>query len=263
MVIILTHHTIRDIDYYKNTKKGPKRLRFIKNCEICGTEFITWPKIVNEGKGRFCSVKCRGISARGSKRDPEIGKRISKSNTGEKNHFYGKHHTPETRAKMSANHADFHGDKSPHFGKRGKDAIAYGEKNGMYGRPPPVGTSYGRGGYFTQPNGNIVWLRSTYETRVAEVITKIGITWLYESKYFKLDGLGTYHPDFYLPEYNIWLEIKGYVRKEARDKLTQFFIQYPNETLKILYIEDIIQLENAIRDQQEIDITQFGTTTIR
>ena len=36
----------------------------IKKCEICNQEFTTKPSYVAKGQGRFCSVKCRGLSLR-------------------------------------------------------------------------------------------------------------------------------------------------------------------------------------------------------
>ena len=61
--------------------------------------------------------------------------------SGEKNHFYGKHHTDEAKAAMSAK---LSGENGPNYGKhlsdetRAKIAIAVsGEKNPNYGKPSP------------------------------------------------------------------------------------------------------------------------------
>ena len=35
-----------------------------RNCLVCGKEFFTVPCQINEGKGRFCSKKCVGMSQR-------------------------------------------------------------------------------------------------------------------------------------------------------------------------------------------------------
>lgn len=36
-------------------------------CEQCGVSFETWPSYVAAGRGRFCSVACRGLAARRGK----------------------------------------------------------------------------------------------------------------------------------------------------------------------------------------------------
>ena len=43
----------------------------------------------------------------------EAKEKIRKKTTGELNHFYGKHHTEETKKKMSENHADVSGGNHP------------------------------------------------------------------------------------------------------------------------------------------------------
>lgn len=39
-----------------------------------------------------------------------------------------------------------------------------------------------------------------------------GVKWVYEPKRFRLSWC-TYTPDFYLPEFNIWVEVKGYPKQ--------------------------------------------------
>ena len=53
----------------------------------------------------------------------EHKRNISKSLTGDKNPFFGKKHTKETRLKMSKNHADFSGENHPQYGRRGSEAV--------------------------------------------------------------------------------------------------------------------------------------------
>ena len=50
----------------KNLKglNSPKNKRIIKNCFLCGDEFIARGHRVREGKGKFCSLKCWGIQSR-------------------------------------------------------------------------------------------------------------------------------------------------------------------------------------------------------
>jgi hypothetical protein len=50
--------------------------------------------------------------------------------------------------------------------------------------------------------------RSRLEARWAVFFDSIGLKWEYEKEGFDLDGV-YYLPDFYLPEWNCWIEIKG------------------------------------------------------
>jgi hypothetical protein len=59
--------------------------------------------------------------------------------------------------------------------------------------------------------------RSTFETNFAKWCDLSGIKWQYESKAFDL-GNTTYTPDFYLPEFDCWIEIKGYWYKKGKNK---------------------------------------------
>jgi hypothetical protein len=55
-----------------------------------------------------------------------------------------------------------------------------------------------------------ICFRSSWEVAYAKYLDKNQIKWLYESKTFDL-GNCTYTPDFYLPEKNEYIEIKGYL----------------------------------------------------
>jgi predicted nuclease of restriction endonuclease-like RecB superfamily len=65
------------------------------------------------------------------------------------------------------------------------------------------------------------------------------IIWLYECKTFDL-GDTTYTPDFYLPKTDMFVEIKGFWRPEAKEKFKLFKKLYPY--IKIKVIEDIKSL---------------------
>jgi hypothetical protein len=139
---------------------------------------------------------------------------------GEKNPIYGKPRSLETRLKISKTHKE-----------RGNSV---GEKNSMFGKPSP----HGKGEWFVLPNGEEVWLSCSYEPRVATALTNMGIVWEYESEAFLLEMDGkkaNYWPDFYLPEYDMWLEVKGFWRDDAIIKVANFLEQYPNVHIRIVY----------------------------
>lgn len=51
--------------------------------------------------------------------------------------------------------------------------------------------------------------RSRLEARWAVFFDAMGLRWEYEPEGFDLGEAGWYLPDFYLPEFNAWVEIKG------------------------------------------------------
>src|SRR5690242_3104445 len=39
----------------------------IRNCNVCGKEFYTVPAKLKTGRGKYCSIICRGVACRGEK----------------------------------------------------------------------------------------------------------------------------------------------------------------------------------------------------
>lgn len=123
----------------------------------------------------------------------------------------------ETKAKLSVSH----------IGK------STGKSNGMYGKPP----SHGKGVWYTKT----VWLRSSYEVAVAQLLDRMQVKWVNEPGPFDIvyeyDGKtrhGTYRPDFYLIDMGIYLETKGYWRDDALAKFNAFKEQYPELRIELL-----------------------------
>jgi hypothetical protein len=193
--------------------------------------------------------------------------RIARSKqVGEKHPRYGKHHTPETRAKLSITHKGKQmGEQNPFYGKKhspetikkfsemrkGKQT---GKNHPRYGKPAP----HGRISWFVLPDGQRMMFRSSYEIRVAIALSDMHVSFQYEPKAFSLDDMGTlYWPDFYLPEYGVWWEVKGWMRPDAKRKLERFFQLYPNENLVIIRELDIIKLESG-----SVDMFSLGNRII-
>ena len=113
----------------------------------------------------------------------------SQARKGKLNPIYGVGHTEKARKKMS-------------------EAFAKGRKIGF-------NTHWGRGDHYDTPNQGRKWMRSGWEIKVADYLTSKGINWYYEYKWLKVDYGVNYLPDFYLPDENRYIEVKG--RKKKRD----------------------------------------------
>jgi predicted nuclease of restriction endonuclease-like RecB superfamily len=87
-----------------------------------------------------------------------------------------------------------------------------------------------------------IYMRSSWEVAYAKYLDKQGIKWQYEPKTFDL-GKTTYTPDFYLPDSDTYVEIKGYFRNKAKIKISLFRKIYKNFNLKILKKSQLIKME--------------------
>jgi len=83
-----------------------------------------------------------------------------------------------------------------------------------------------------------IWMRSTWETLFAQFLDLSGIKWLHESKRFYFENC-SYCPDFYIPEWKLYIEIKGWFHKKAIKKFKLFKKNYPKENIKIFMKEDL------------------------
>jgi len=85
---------------------------------------------------------------------------------------------------------------------------------------------------------NNIWMRSSYEIAFAFFLDCSGIKWLYESKRFYFKDC-TYCPDFYLPAFDCYIEIKGWFRAKDKEKMNLFKKYYPKERIKVLMKENL------------------------
>ena len=86
-----------------------------------------------------------------------------------------------------------------------------------------------------------ILFRSSYEVKYAQYLDQHNIKWLYEPKAFDLDST-TYTPDFYLPETDTYIEIKGFWRRDAKEKIILFNKIYFDTKLIILEKQELINL---------------------
>ncbi|MBU0580767.1 MAG: hypothetical protein KKA19_06290 [Candidatus Margulisbacteria bacterium] len=117
--------------------------------------------------------------------------------------------------------------------KRCKSCSRKGKLHWAFGR----NVIHGKGAYYKN-----IWMRSSYEIAFAKYLDKVGIKWLYEPKAFDL-GNTTYRPDFYIPKFNSFYEIKGYWRDDAKMKFELFKKLYPTHKIIILEKQDLIDLK--------------------
>jgi len=87
-----------------------------------------------------------------------------------------------------------------------------------------------------------IYMRSSWEVKYAQYLDTNNIKWIYEPKTFELlinHKPTTYRPDFYLPETNEYIEIKGYWYRNSMEKIKTFRIAYPSIKLTVLMEQDL------------------------
>ena len=82
------------------------------------------------------------------------------------------------------------------------------------------------------------FFRSKMEANVARYYNKI--QWEYEGREFEFEGIKRgnrfYRPDFYLPALDLWVEVKGYFRRQDKIKLRRFKRYFPEEFKKLRFV---------------------------
>lgn len=117
-----------------------------------------------------------------------------------------------------------------------RNNLIKGKNHHRYGKP----SSHGKGAYYKN-----IWMRSQYEIKYVEYLNSKNIKWQYEPRAFELvlnSKETTYTPDFYLPETDEYVEIKGWWRDDAELKYQNFLNKYPEIKIKVLLKKDLQEL---------------------
>ncbi len=79
--------------------------------------------------------------------------------------------------------------------------------------------------------GDIVSCQASYEVAVVNHLNINKIDYRWQPQVFKMANGKTYRPDGYLLIQDLWIEVKGYMRKDAQEKWDWFHKEYPNSEL--------------------------------
>jgi len=189
-------------------------------CPVCGKETLPNSKM------------CRSCATKEQLKNANHLLKYNLNRKGKNSPMFGKHHSKKSKQKMSDKH------KNKVLTKIHKENISKALKGTRKGRNNPMFnkvTTSKRGNY------NGIYMRSSWEIAYAGYLDKNNIKWLYESKTFDL-GNTTYTPDFYLPETNEYIEIKGYWYNKALEKFKNFKKQYSNTKIEVLDEPKLLEL---------------------
>jgi len=80
-------------------------------------------------------------------------------------------------------------------------------------------------------SGEDIDCTASYEKRTAEYFNNNQIDFNWKVQTFLMPDGRTFTPDCYLPNEDLWIEIKGYFREDAKEKWAWFQKNYPNSEL--------------------------------
>ena len=97
---------------------------------------------------------------------------------------------------------------------------------------------------YTCLDGSIVSMDSTWEVACARRLDELGIRWIRNSslklKYITRGRRArNYIPDFYLPDHDVYIEVKGYWTEAARHKMKDVQKRNP---VKIIILESLEEI---------------------
>jgi hypothetical protein len=95
------------------------------------------------------------------------------------------------------------------------------------------------------------YLKSKVEKRFAQILDKFMIEWEYEKKGFRLNETGElYFPDFYMPDLDLWAEIKYTIRERDLRKFRILERESKDTNLIVLGFGNINHLEKICESQK-------------
>lgn len=111
------------------------------------------------------------------------------------------------------------------------------------GRPTSPKAARGKAG-IRKDISRTIYFYSRWEANITRLFNHLGIKWLYQPKTFDL-GSQNYTPDFYLPDYNIYIEVKNFLWKYSKIRDRKFRKLYPDIKLILLLKKDYLELEQT------------------
>ncbi len=85
------------------------------------------------------------------------------------------------------------------------------------------------------------WFRSSWESIFAQWLTVSGYKWKYEPKIFFFKNT-SYTPDFYLPDFDVYIEIKGWFPINIQKKLQTFCSLFKHIKLQVFTEKELKEI---------------------
>jgi len=180
----------------------------LKKCKFCGEDFTPAPTSGKKNnRTLFCSRVCYGNQRLVDKLETtctECGETIK---------------TTKTALELYQNH----------FCNR-KCMFEFNKKNPPESQRTP----------YINSNGKLWNMRSSWEVKFAKWLDSKGFIWEYEHRLYEMNGV-YYIPDFWVNDFNCYIEVKGMYDDRSKIKVALFRESYP-ETPLVLATQSILEL---------------------
>lgn len=107
--------------------------------------------------------------------------------------------------------------------------------------------------YYKRRDGKKVRLVGSYEYRFAKVLDRLRLDWLSHGDYSPLPYKGAdgrshrYHPDFYIPAWDLYIETKGWYQEKDKIKMQYVARDNPRVTVIVIGKDALAQFERTKR----------------
>ncbi|MFW9872481.1 MAG: hypothetical protein ACFFG0_05205, partial [Candidatus Thorarchaeota archaeon] len=219
----------------------------MKRCEWCNA-------IIDNHK-RFCNLEHYWKYSKGKTfREYKKGYHLSeetKQKIAEK--AKGRHHSLETKKTLSKlylgkTYKDIHGNKSEQIKNKISESLKKRYANNEISNKG--GIPYIKSGYRKDIK---MYVRSSWEANIVRIFNYLKFDYKYEYQRFILQKdnkiISTYLPDFFLPKFNIFIEVKGYMSDEDLNKINLFKELYSMYKLIIINKDIYSQLFYIFKDK--------------
>ena len=103
---------------------------------------------------------------------------------------------------------------------------------------------------FTRKDGTVIIMDSTWEVMMANRLNELEVAWIRDPNMkleYKTRGgrKRNYIPDFYLPDLDLYIEVKGYWTDAAKHKMKDIIKRNPG---KICILESLAEIGNLTKD---------------
>ena len=109
------------------------------------------------------------------------------------------------------------------------------------GRPTSPKAARGKAG-IRKDISKTIYFYSRWEANIARLFNYLDIKWVHQPKTFNLVSQN-YTPDFYLPDHNIYVEVKNFLWKYSKIRDSKFRKLYPDIKLALLLKKDYLKFE--------------------
>ena len=179
-------------------------------------------------RAKLRAAKVNGSWNKGRPWSDEVKKKLSAFFKGRPNYaLIGRKYTENHRKSLSVSHMGIEQTEESKQKRsltlKGRatvppDRRPRGTKHHNWGKPAYRGSGWGHGSYCQKGH----WVRSTWERGIADWLYAMGVEYQYEPKIFDLGDDVRYRPDFYIPQADLFLEVKGYMWEADEEKLRRF-----------------------------------------